>query len=82
LKKLQAVFYFIFLAIGFFYSGGISTGFSQETNLLRLNQIRILASHNSYKKKPDPRLMKFLAKVKNKIGEENDPIQLLYGQGL
>jgi hypothetical protein len=82
LKKLQAVFYFIFLAIGFFYSGGISTGFSQETNLLRLNQIRILASHNSYKKKPDPRLMKFLAKVKNKIGEENDPIQLEYGHEL
>ena len=82
MKKKQAFFYFFIVAIGFFYSGSISIGFSQETNSLRLNQIRILASHNSYKKKPDPRLMKFLAKVKDKIGEENDPIQLEYGHEL
>jgi hypothetical protein len=56
--------------------------FSQETDHLRLNDVRILASHNSYKKKPDPKVLKFLYKVKNKIGPENDPIQLDYGHEL
>ena len=56
--------------------------FSQETKALYLNDIRILASHNSYKKKPHPMVMLFLAKVKNKLGEENDPIQLEYGHEL
>jgi len=56
--------------------------FSQETKAIYLNDIRILASHNSYKKKPHPKVMLFLAKVKNKLGEENDPIQLDYGHEL
>jgi len=56
--------------------------FSQETKALYLNDIRILASHNSYKKKPDAKVLNFLAKVKNKIGEENNPIQLEYGHEL
>jgi hypothetical protein len=56
--------------------------FSQEGEPIYLNDIRILASHNSYKKKPDPKVLKFLAKVKNKIGEENNPIQLEYGHEL
>jgi hypothetical protein len=56
--------------------------YSQETDHLRLNDVRILASHNSYKKKPDPKVLKFLSKVKNKIGPENDPIQLEYGHEL
>ena len=56
--------------------------YSQKTDHLRLNDVRILASHNSYKKKPDPKVLKFLSKVKNKIGPENDPIQLEYGHEL
>ena len=56
--------------------------YSQETDHLRLNDVRILASHNSYKKKPDTKVLKFLYKVKNKIGPENDPIQLDYGHEL
>ena len=56
--------------------------YSQETDHLRLNDVRILASHNSYKKKPDPKVLKFLSNVKNKIGPENDPIQLEYGHEL
>lgn len=56
--------------------------YAQETDHLRLNDVRILASHNSYKKKPDPKVLKFLSKVKNKIGPENDPIQLEYGHEL
>lgn len=51
----------------------------QVADSLRLNEIRILASHNSYKKKPDPKIIAFLAKHKQKLGPENDPIQLDYG---
>lgn len=46
---------------------------------LRLNQIQIIASHNSYKKRPDERELKFLMKVKDKLGKENNPIALDYG---
>ncbi len=46
---------------------------------LRLNEIRILASHNSYKKFPDYKVIKFLTKFKKKLGESNDPLQLDYG---
>lgn len=49
-----------------------------QSNGEPLNEYRVLASHNSYKLKPDPRVSKFLYKIKNKLGEENDPIQLEY----
>jgi hypothetical protein len=62
-------FYIIFLA---------AKVYAQDTNV-RLNDIRILASHNSYKKLPHPKLIKFLSKFKKRLGEENNPIQLDYG---
>lgn len=46
---------------------------------LKLNQIQIIASHNSYKKRPSPNEIRFLMKVKKKLGEENNPIALDYG---
>ena len=46
---------------------------------LKLNQIQIIASHNSYKKRPSEKEMKFLLKVKDKLGKENNPIALDYG---
>ncbi len=46
---------------------------------LRLNQIQIIASHNSYKKRPPAKELKFLLKVKDKLGEENNPLALDYG---
>lgn len=46
---------------------------------LRLNQIQIIASHNSYKKRPSEKELKFLMKVKDKLGKENNPIALDYG---
>lgn len=52
--------------------------YSQDTNV-RLNDIRILASHNSYKKLPHPKVVNFLSRFKKKLGEENNPIQLDYG---
>jgi len=78
MKDVFIYFVCIFLLTKF--TSGIS--FSQETNHLRLNDVRVLASHNSYKKNPDPKVLKFLSKVKNKIGEENNPIQLEYGHEL
>ena len=40
-----------------------------------LNQILILASHNSYKGLPDKKVLNFLTKFKKQLGEANDPIQ-------
>ena len=50
-----------------------------ESQELRLNEICILASHNSYKGLPDKKVLRFLAKFKKQLGEANDPIQLDYG---
>jgi len=52
--------------------------FSQQEEL-KLNDIRILASHNSYKKNPNKKLLRFLGRFKKQLGKENDPIQLDYG---
>jgi hypothetical protein len=56
--------------------------FSQHTDTLPLNQYRFLASHNSYKLKPDPKVIKFLSKFKKHLSGELDPIQLDYGHEL
>lgn len=50
-----------------------------QVDSLPLNQLRVLASHNSYKKKPDPKVGHFLSKFKKRLGEENDPIRIEYG---
>ena len=46
---------------------------------IRLNDIRIIASHNSYKKKPHPKVLKFLSKFQDKLGEQNNPKFIDYG---
>jgi hypothetical protein len=51
---------------------------AQDT-LIHLNDIRILASHNSYKKFPHPKVIRFLTKFRKQLGPSNDPIQLDYG---
>lgn len=53
--------------------------FSQYNDSTRLNEIRILASHNSYKKYPNPKVLRFLSRFKKQLGPSNDPIQLDYG---
>lgn len=60
----------------------IDVNAQDQLDSLPLNQLRTLASHNSYKKKPDPKLQKFLNGIKNKLGEENDPMQLEYAHEL
>jgi hypothetical protein len=50
-----------------------------QTEDIKLNDIRILASHNSYKKLPNKKVIQFLGKFKKQLGKENDPIQLDYG---
>lgn len=49
---------------------------------LPLNQCRFLASHNSYKKVPQPKVLKFLYKFKKQLGASNDPEQIDYGHEL
>jgi len=46
---------------------------------IQLNQIRVIASHNSYKKKPHPKVLKFLKKFQRKLGEQNNPDFIDYG---
>ena len=52
---------------------------NSQTEDVRLNDIRILASHNSYKKLPNKKVLRFLGRFKKQLGKENDPIQLDYG---
>ena len=44
-----------------------------------LNEIRILASHNSYKKKPHHKVLRFLKRFQNKLGDQNNPDYIDYG---
>ncbi|MFM7636382.1 MAG: Ca2+-dependent phosphoinositide-specific phospholipase C [Crocinitomicaceae bacterium] len=55
----------------------IALGVSAQS--LRLNESKILASHNSYKKLPHKKVIRFLSKFKKQLGPSNDPIQLDYG---
>jgi len=52
--------------------------YAQNATPLRMNQIQIIGSHNSYKRKIDPRELKFLTKFKKQLGRENDPQGLDY----
>jgi hypothetical protein len=52
---------------------------AQSNDLAPLNHYRVLASHNSYKKLPNPRVIKFLKRYKKRLGAENDPEQIDYG---
>jgi hypothetical protein len=46
---------------------------------VRLNERKVIASHNSYKKRPDPKVLRLLSRLKKQLGPENDPSQLDYG---
>jgi hypothetical protein len=52
---------------------------SQVNDTVRLNHYKVLASHNSYKKHPNPKVIKFLSKFKKQLGPSNDPEQMDYG---
>jgi hypothetical protein len=55
---------------------------SQYPDSIRLNDVRFLTSHNSYKRKPNPKILKFLSHFKKQLGKDMDPIQLDYGHVL
>ena len=55
---------------------------SQCPDSIRLNDVRFLTSHNSYKRKPDPKILKFLSHFKKQLGKDMDPIQMDYGHAL
>ena len=55
-------------------------GFPQKPDdSMRMNDIRILASHNSYKKQPHKNVLKFLKKFQDKLGDQNNPDYIDYG---
>tara|TARA_Y100001978_G_C23697879_1_gene438742 strand:+ start:1708 stop:2787 length:1080 start_codon:yes stop_codon:yes gene_type:complete len=57
----------------------VMTQRSLDIDSLRLNDIRIIASHNSYKKLPHPKVLKFLSKFQDKLGNQNNPAYIDYG---
>jgi hypothetical protein len=71
MNKMKILLAFTFLIL-------VQIGFSQE-DTVRLNELRFLASHNSYKRKPDPKVIRFLSRFKKRLGGDLDPIQLDYG---
>ena len=73
---MGAYFFKVFCA--FFL--GIHLAYAQNfSDSMPLNQLRVLASHNSYKLDPKPKTLKFLFRFSKKLGESNDPKQLEYG---
>ena len=66
----------IFLFCVMYFSSDL---YAQYTDSIRLNDIRILASHNSYKKKPDARVIRFLQKFRRQLGDELNPQRMDYG---
>lgn len=60
------------------FCGLLTEDCNAQIDSLPLNQLRTLASHNSYKIKPHTNVQKFLNGIKKRLGEENDPIQLEY----
>lgn len=67
----------LYLLLLFLFVNGIFS--AQLSDSLRLNDIRVLTSHNSYKKKPDPKVLHFLSRFKKKLSDDLDPKQLDYG---
>jgi hypothetical protein len=51
---------------------------AQNEEAFRLNQIQIIASHNSYKKKPDERVLQFLQKKQERLGRDLNPASIDY----
>ncbi len=68
------------LLIGFIISVSIVVSQrSLDMDSLRLNDIRVIASHNSYKKLPHPKVLNFLSKFQDKLGDQNNPAYIDYG---
>ena len=68
-----------FLLILLFFSSLNSKSQTVINDTMRLNHYKVLASHNSYKKNPNPKVIKFLSKFKKQLGPSNDPEQMDYG---
>lgn len=56
-----------------------SSLYGQFPDSIRLNDIRFIASHNSYKLKPDPKVLRFLGRFKKRLGNDLDPKRMDYG---
>lgn len=64
----------LFLFFAFCFSS-----FGQLNDTIRLNDLRVLASHNSYKQKPHPKVLSFLQRFKKRLGDDMDPKRMDYG---
>lgn len=66
------VLLFLFFAL-------FSVAYGQINDTIRLNEWRVLASHNSYKLKPNPRVISFLQRFKKRLGDDMDSKRMNYG---
>lgn len=66
------VLLFLFFAL-------FSVAYGQINDTIRLNEWRVMASHNSYKQKPNPRVLSFLQRFKKRLGDDMDPKRMDYG---
>ena len=77
MNGLTAAYIFSFYwAISLVFTGFLAQDFPDS---LPLNQVRVLASHNSYKREPSVKTLKFLNRFARRLGASNDPKQLEYG---
>jgi hypothetical protein len=77
MNGLTAAYSFSFYWVLFVHYSG---AFAQDvTDTMPMNQLRVLASHNSFKREPSPKSLKFLRRFSKQLGESNDPKQLEYG---
>ncbi len=77
--KMPCFSAYCFILVCFFFTFQVS---AQYPDSIRMNDIRFIASHNSYKKKPDPGVIKFLSRFKRRLGNEMNPVRMDYGHEL
>jgi hypothetical protein len=63
----------------FLFFSLFSVSYGQLNDTIRLNEWRVLASHNSYKQKPNPKVLSFLQRFKKRLGDDMDPKRMDYG---
>lgn len=69
--KMKQILLWILILQAFYSSG-------QKDSVLHLNQIQIIASHNSYKKYPPAKVIRYLNRIKKLLGKDLDPSGINY----
>jgi len=71
--NFRSTVFLVLFSVSFF------SAFGQLNDSIPLNKWRVLASHNSYKQKPNPKVLSFLERFKKRLGDDLDPKRMDYG---